>query len=115
MESVIGLESLLVPNPGESRYRFGLHGAALLTKRPEESEEMAKTLRSIYSKRSTIVHGNRTDELHYANKALKLLGNSIESIINLFEVNILKPENPLAKQIEGLVLRNSPLTHLIKK
>lgn len=115
MEAIIGLESLLVPNPGESRYRFGLHGAALLAQTPEECEVIAKELRNLYDNRSTIAHGKRAERLS-ADDAFKYLGQAIQSIINLFDANLLKPKNPpISKQIERLVLHNSFFARLLNR
>lgn len=114
LESVIGLERILVAYPGESRYRFGLHGTALLTKDSDDAKSKAKELRRLYDKRSSAAHGSggRTDRVKEADLAHKALGDSISSVLELFDRDFLKPEKKegsLALQIEQWVLRNSPI------
>jgi hypothetical protein len=115
LESVIGLERLLIPYPGESRYRFALHGAAILAPLRDETENTAKELRAIYDQRSTIAHGqedvgNKNQDPHeVANKAHKLLAKAIQKILQFYKSGKLTMSESVARQVEGLILRNAYL------
>ena len=84
-ESVIGLESLLVGSPGESTYRFKLHGTVLLSSRsPEKPEDLFTKLGLMYSARASYLHGMDTgtaEEL--AASALLHLQLAIEAVVDL--------------------------------
>jgi len=113
LDAVIGLESLLVPNPGESRYRFCLHGAALLASCPDDAETMAKELRTIYDKRSSAAHGRKEDRLEQASRARQYLRDAISGVIGLINGGIIKPSprksKEIPKEIERQVLRRCQL------
>ncbi len=86
LESAIGLDSLLVPGGGEARYRFCLHGVAILSPMlgAPELGELSKELDKIYSERSRSAHGRRSVQpLPSALRARKFLAKAIESIIRL--------------------------------
>ena len=109
LDSVIGLESLLVPHPGELRYRFGLHGAALLAESQERAEEVAKELRNLYDKRSSAAHGKKEEPVRQASIALTYLSKAIRAVIELANAGMIDPSKPVAEQVEKLILRGSPL------
>jgi hypothetical protein len=109
LDSIIGLEHLLVPNPGETRYRFGLNGAALLSSDPDKAEAKARELRKAYDSRSSAAHGRREGRIDYAWAAHKYLGDIIRIIIDLLEEDIFDPSIRISVQIERAVLRNSPI------
>jgi hypothetical protein len=74
VDSVIGLESILLANTGdktELRFRFSLHYASLFPK--EECKDAFYTARDLYDLRSTIAHGSSLKEEEKINgKTLKL-------------------------------------------
>jgi hypothetical protein len=114
LDSIIGLERLLLPpEPGEFSFRFGLHGSALLT-RPEEPEEDAeekfRDLRKLYSKRGSAAHGGREKiQRDEALKARKNLAEAIASVVELSDLGVLQINEPIAQQIQRSVLRSSPM------
>ena len=107
VEAVIGMESLLVPNPGESTYRFSLHGAAMLCEREEDPGQLVKSLRDLYSQRSGGVHGrSRAEKLDgQANEAVIKLAHLIRNIIAMQISGELSADGKIAKSIEQFVLR----------
>lgn len=107
LDSIIGIEHLLVPSPGESRYRFGLHGSALLSNNPQEAREKAKELRKTYDRRSKVAHGKREDRIQEANMSRNNLGAAIEKVIECFEVNLLNPKLRVSDQIEEKILKEA--------
>jgi len=107
LESVIGLERLLVPHAGESRYRFGLHGAALLASTRNDTLDTARQLRKIYDRRSSAAHGSVEDPPTESVTAHKFLGNAIRVILQLYEHGDFSPNSRIAKQLEQRILRNS--------
>jgi hypothetical protein len=109
LEAMIGLDGLLVPNPGESRYRFGLHGASLLADTPDQMESIAKALRGLYNERSSAAHGGIGGPGTSRLEALGFLGKAINAVVILTERGVLDPKQPIAKQIERLVLRRCVL------
>ena len=109
LEAVIGLERLLVPGPGESTYRFGLHGAALLTRFGDSPEACNEDLRSIYRKRSELAHGNPGERLIEAQRARRHLGDAILAIMDLIEAGKIQESENVATQIQALVLKGSPI------
>jgi hypothetical protein len=64
LDSMIGLEALLVPgsNPGDISYRFSIHGAHYLADDVSGRTLIRNQLRSIYRMRNNLVHGNRYPE-----------------------------------------------------
>jgi len=105
LEAVIGLERLLVPGPGESTYRFGLHGAALLTRFGDSPKACNEELRSIYRKRSELAHGNPGERLIEAQRARRHLGDAILAIMDLIEAGKIRESENVATQIQALVLK----------
>jgi len=109
LDAVIGLEGLLVPNQGESRYRFSLHGTALLARFADSVEACNTELKNIYGKRSSLAHGNPGEGVAEASRALQLLGKAIEAILQLSDSGMLRLSEKVAPQIEKIVVRNSPI------
>lgn len=59
VDCVIGMEYLLAPGGGESKYKFCMRGASLLSNKFGTVEERKKLMNDLYDKRSAIVHGRR--------------------------------------------------------
>lgn len=121
LEGVIGLESILVPNAGESSYRFRLHGAALLSGSPAEAVGYAEKLKKVYDQRSKTAHGSKSEKIEHANAymARKYLGKAIESLTQLDAKKVIDTSKDIAKQIEkkvleGAAIRHSNNNHVIK-
>jgi hypothetical protein len=105
LESVIGLDSLLVPGGGEARYRFRLHGAAILSPLLSSPENLSKELDEIYMERSLASHGREPRASQLGLRALKFLAKAIESIIRLTLDESLDPrDGSVSKAIEHYVL-----------
>ena len=109
LEAIVGMEHLLVPDPGESRYRFGLHGAAVLAASYDEAIQIAMELKRLYNKRSKIAHGNRDQQIHDAGHALRLFSRLMEAIIEFIESRLGDIVGPsrVAVEIENEVLKRS--------
>ncbi len=109
LEAAIGLESLLVPDPGESTYKFCLHGATLLSSRLEE--EVDSDLKRIYELRSRAAHGTAREQQDFerlAPRARSLLAETIMADVELLESGELRPDETkgdLAKAAKALVKR----------
>ena len=109
LESAIGLDSVLVPNPGESGYRFRLHGTVMLSKvRKDPVLEIYDMMRDIYGERSRAAHGNRPAEEIERNAlaARKALGDVILAISNLISNGELPPGR-VAEGVESYVLQRA--------
>ena len=104
LESVIGLEHLLITNSGESRYRFGLHGASLLSSSGDNAIDKAKELRKIYAQRSSAAHGSADGSFGEANIAHKALGELIAVVLHFYETGRINTEDRFAKQLETNIL-----------
>jgi hypothetical protein len=104
LESVIGLESLLIQNSGETRYRFGLHGAALLASSSAKAKDKASELRKIYDKRSSAAHGGSEESFNEANVAHKALGDLIVIVLHLYKTERVNLTERFAKQFEDNIL-----------
>jgi hypothetical protein len=111
LDSVIGLENLLVPNPGQSTYRFGLHGAALLAASAEESIAIAKELRRLYGQRSRAAHGSPSERNDDAWTAFGHLSRAIAALAEMLYSSMIQssPKADVAMQLEELVLRRAIL------
>lgn len=114
LEAAIGLESLLVPDPGESTYKFCLHGTALLSAVLTEDPE--KDLKAIYTLRSKAAHGADADARKYdemATRARFLLCKAILAAVQLTESGQLRPSETggdLAKAARDMVKRRCTTT-----
>ena len=108
LESVIGLDFLLVPGPGDSRYRFRLHGAAILSTNHEEGEMYFKMLGEIWDERSQAAHGQRAKEVErLAPISRKILSEAICKIVNLILTQKLDPGGQLSRAVERYVLEKA--------
>jgi hypothetical protein len=84
LEAAIGLELLLVPDPGDSNYKFSLHGSVLLSKVAASPQETSKLLGEIYKQRSRAAHGAKeADFKSLAARARMMLGQAIAAVIDL--------------------------------
>lgn len=118
LESVIGLEGLLVQRGAELRYRFSLHGAILLADEDEKIYELFEQLKDLYDKRSSAAHsGSGSESLGDARDARMRLSKAIYNIVRLFNVGKLpckddsgKPKK-LADSLQTLVIKKSSLTN----
>ncbi|OEU69939.1 MAG: hypothetical protein BA863_11175 [Desulfovibrio sp. S3730MH75] len=106
LESVIGLEGLLVPGGGNSGYRFALHGAAILSNKDEPDENLFKRLQKLYGGRSGLAHGDTPSSRldHNAQDARKYLAKVILRLSQLSQQGILPSEESVAKSVERMVL-----------
>jgi hypothetical protein len=106
LESVIGLDSLLVPGGGEARYRFRLHGATILSPMLGNPENLSRELNEIYTERSHAAHGRQPPRAtQLAFRARKFLAKAIESVIRLTLEGDLDPRGgSVANAIEHYVL-----------
>jgi hypothetical protein len=109
LDAVFGLEMLLVPDPGESTYKFSLHGAALLGDTGDGA--IAKELREMYGGRSRLAHGSTaTDNSTWkmAQKARRLLADAIWAVvrrINNGSLNVTETNGDIGKAVGNLVRR----------
>lgn len=110
LDAAIGLEGLLVPYPGESTYRFGLHGTALLARFADTPERCNKDLKEIYRKRSSAAHGSPSEGLVEADMARRYLGNAVLALIELHDAGVIQLSSKVSTQIEALVLRSAPIS-----
>lgn len=105
LESVIGIERLLVPGGGESRYRIGLHGAAMLAKDQTEAREKAKQLRDMFQARSSVAHGavaTKGKNLTYL--ALQTLGELVAVVTAELNAGRLMPTPTISEQVQDQIL-----------
>jgi hypothetical protein len=115
LESVIGLDGLLVPGGGDSSYRFKLHGAVLLSNDSEKTLELYKKLGKIYDMRSGAAHGeSRGESLGNARDARMYLSRAIFKISELCDKGKLpckeKEETlDMAKSLQRLIISKSSL------
>jgi hypothetical protein len=107
LDAAIGLEMLLVPGPGEARYRFGLHGMALIA--DESPHTIEATLKRIYKLRSEAAHGDTNDLETFsevASQARFLLARAVQSavrLINAGELDVVTTNGDIGKAVEQLV------------
>lgn len=110
LDAAIGLESLLIPDPGESTYKFRLHGAALLS--AVIQGDLDDDLKGIYDLRSRAAHGTARDRdfERLAPRSRQMLAQAIAAAIQLFEGGELAPDangGDIAKAIKGLVKKRA--------
>jgi hypothetical protein len=107
LDSAIGLEMLLVPSPGESRYRFALHGLAIID--GESAQTLEAELKKIYDLRSKAAHGGSSDAVdfeRFAPRAKLLLAKAIQGAVHLIrtgELDVANTGGDIAKSVENLV------------
>jgi hypothetical protein len=83
LESSIGLETLLVSGGGDSRYRFALHGAVVLSNTDQQGSDLFRNLRDIYGARSGAAHGERKSLATIATRSRRYLAEAIRAIAGL--------------------------------
>ena len=109
LEAAIGLEALLVPDAGESTYKFRLHGAALLSSVIEE--DVDGDLKRIYELRSKAAHGTAREEEDFerlAPRARYYLAKAIVATVQLTETGeyrLDETKGDLGKATKALVRR----------
>jgi hypothetical protein len=107
LDAAIGLEMLLVPNPGEATYRFTLHGLALIE--DERADQLESDLREIYSKRGKAAHGDPTEAGAFdriAPRARLLLAKTINSVVRLMnsgELDTVATRGDIGEAVQRLV------------
>jgi hypothetical protein len=116
LESIIGLDGILVPTSADSTYRFRLHGAALLANERETASDLFDSLGKLYNKRSKVAHGASRDEsFESAMKARTYLSRAIFNIANLCEKRELPCKDKsgnilrMSQSLEELIIKKSPL------
>ncbi len=116
LESIIGLDGILVSTSSDSTYRFKLHGAALLANERETASDLFEILGKLYNKRSKAAHGTSRDEsFENAMNARIYLSRAIFNIANLCEKRKLpcKDKNGnilrMSESLEKLIIKKSPL------
>jgi hypothetical protein len=108
LESAIGLDSVLVPGGGDSRYRFYLHGTAILAKTKEGAIKIAESLKEIYEKRGRAAHGKRSTKLDDLSRlARKYLAEAIFSVVELVLAGKIIINNGVADGVEKYVFEKS--------
>lgn len=100
LESVIGLESLLVTDSNNLRYRFGLNGASLLADTEDGVRLKAKKLQKIYDKRSSIAHGGSHNVCNDARETHKILGDLIRIILDFYSKERMCCNKTFAEQLD---------------
>jgi hypothetical protein len=104
LESAIGLDSLLVPGGGDSRYRFCLHGAAILSTNTSEGEIHYKALHQIYELRSRAAHGGRVRDVEkVAPESRKKLAQAMRMIADLILNQTLSRTKGIAEAVQHYV------------
>jgi hypothetical protein len=108
LDSVIGLEMMLVSGPGESRYRFSLHGATLLRGR-RNRVELYEAFQNLYTQRSGAAHGaSESDYDRVAADARRYLAATIRAVISLVESGQLAvTKSNIGKAVERYVLEQA--------
>lgn len=132
IDSVIGLEKLLIFGSGESTYRFSLHGATIFSTRWDENimlfesenglfeckDNLLKWFRDIYGERSKSVHGGNEIVNEYAKSAICTLAVVIEGIIYLQKNKLPKIEKlgenkkHIAGAVEQYVIDKAVFNHV---
>ena len=109
LESAIGLEFLLVPGPGDSRYRFWLHGSAILSNNNKQNRaDLPERLREIYDKRSKAAHGSLASVIErVAFNSRKMLAEAIGVIVALALANKLDLSRGIATAVEQYVIEKA--------
>lgn len=104
LESAIGLDSLLVPGGGDSRYKFCLHGATILSTNTSDGERHYKALNQIYKLRSGAAHGGRVrDVKKVALESCKKLAQAMRMIADLILNQALNRTEGIAEAVEHYV------------
>lgn len=107
LESVIGLEHLLVPDPGESTYKMILHGNALLA--PSMGDAIGKEISQLYRLRSSAAHGGKSDERKLkenAPRAREILASAIWAVVervNDGRLDVAREKGNIGKAVKTFV------------
>jgi len=108
LESAIGIDSLVGRPGGDSRYRFSLHGAAVLARDATEGVELFKKLQEIYDKRSGGAHGGAPSEMEQlALRARLLLAKMIDRITILVQRREIDLSNGVASGVARWVVERA--------
>lgn len=121
LESVIGLERLLVPGGGDSRYRFALHGAAILFEKDESDQDLLDKdnsdqklfdrLKKLYDSRGPLAHGGTPSRKldPDAQDARKFLATAIFRLCLLAQRGLLpsSTEDGVAKSVQDMILKST--------
>ena len=93
---------------GDSRYRFCLHGAAVLAANPTEGVELFDTLQRVYDARSAGAHGHTSREgERVALQARTLLGRMIDRIAFLISEGKIASGDQIASSVAHWVLNKA--------
>ena len=105
LESAIGLVSLLVPGGGDSRYRFCLHGAAILSTDIPNGEAHYTALDKTYNLRSRAAHHGAgvQDVEKVALESRKKLAQAIRVIVDLILDQKLSRTEGIAEAVQNYV------------
>jgi hypothetical protein len=106
LDSVVGLDSLLAPGGGESKYRVALHGTALLS--TDDPEATFGRLKEMYDLRSGAAHSADPSKDRYdtlAPIALGYLAGVISAVVRLVNAQaiVLDSKGSIAHGVEGWV------------
>lgn len=117
LDAVIGLESLLVASPGETTYKFALHGTAVLT---HYADDVHQELKRLYGLRSKAAHSGASEDFKFtenAPRARQLLAQALYRVAILINGNMLKFEKPDAsvgqaveKWVRDIVIEHASVT-----
>jgi hypothetical protein len=109
LDSTIGLELLLVPDPGESTYKLSVHGLAILG--PTVGGGVSGELVEIYRLRSEAAHGSSTIERKFkelAPRARQLLAMALWAVaerINDGTLDVSATKGDVGKAVKAFVLK----------
>ncbi len=100
---------MLVPGGGDSRYRFCLHGAAILsTVRPNQGRELYEMFKEIYAGRGRAAHGDRPGDVErVALVARKALADTLLAIVTSILDGHLAPNVGIANAVQRYVLERA--------
>ena len=112
VDLVVGLETLLLNDSDELRYKFSLRLAALWKKHPDSSltpQMVFKACKTVYDRRSFVAHGNRkAGEKHLKiklrDKELDVLPTAIEFLRIALRVLVDNPKYLISDEIENDLL-----------
>jgi hypothetical protein len=110
LDAAVGLEMLVVPNAGDSGYRFVVHGLAIIE--DEEPGKLETDLKTIYKLRSKAAHGSprqgEDDFVAAAPRARVLLAKAIHASARLIDsglLDVVATKGDIGKAVEQLVKR----------
>ncbi len=109
LDATIGLELLLVPDPGESTYKLSVHGLAILGS--SVGNAVTGELVNIYRLRSEAAHGSPSIEEKFrklAPRARQLLAKAIGAVverINNGSLDVSSTRGDVGKAVKAFVLK----------